>query len=208
MYGGAQPKMSKSKIVTEGFLGPFPAILQVWEYQHHMNYQDGDSGPFYKSEAERGEASKFDHQTGVSRRKIRKKEAMEIDLRAKGVRAKGNKVVIVQLCKHNDVPYKVFTETIIEGRNGKRKGMLQILWERGFIDHAIEPAKAEGFYSNDGKKDAFGNLIPGTSLRKMMSSLIDLINEDTLLQPISWENAWSSCGSITEMPPHSCRRGD
>ena len=60
--------------------------------------------------------------------------------------------------------------------------MLQILWERGFIDPAIELAKAEGFYTNDGKKDAFRNLIPGMSLRKMMSSLIDFINEETLLQ--------------------------
>jgi hypothetical protein len=172
-----QPKMRKSKIETEEFLGPFPAILQVGGYQH-MNFQDGDSGPFYESEAER-EASKFDHQTGVSKRKIRKKEAMETDLRAKGVSAKGNKIEIVELCKQNDRPYKVFTETIIEGWNGKPKG---ILWERGFIDPVIEPAKAEGFYSNDGKKDAFGNLIPGTSLRKMMSSLIEFINEETLFQ--------------------------
>ena len=60
--------------------------------------------------------------------------------------------------------------------------MLQILWERGFIDPAIELSKVEAFYTNDGKKDAFGNLIPGPSLRKMMSSLIDFINEETLLQ--------------------------
>ena len=52
----------------------------------------------------------------------------------------------------------------------------------GFIDPAVELSKAERFYTNDGKKDAFGNLIPGTSLRKMMSSLIDFINEETLLQ--------------------------
>ena len=37
-------------------------------------------------------------------------------------------------------------------------------------------------YSNDGKKDAFGNLIPDTSLRVMMSSLMDFIEEETLLQ--------------------------
>jgi hypothetical protein len=42
--------------------------------------------------------------------------------------------------------------------------------------------KADGFYTKDGKKDAFGNLIPGTSLRTMMRSLIDFINEETLLQ--------------------------
>jgi hypothetical protein len=146
-----------------------------------MVYQDGDVGPFFKTDTER-QASKFDALTGVSKRKIRRKDAMEKDLRAKGVRAKGNKVAIVELCKQNDIPHIVTTETIIEGWNGKPKGMLQILWERGFIDPAIEPAKAESFYTNDGKKDAFGNLIPGTSLRKMMSSLIDFINEETLLQ--------------------------
>jgi DNA-binding transcriptional regulator YhcF (GntR family) len=179
-HGGAQPKMRKSKMETDEFLGPFPATLSVGDYQH-MVYQDGDVGPFFKTDAER-QASKFDTLTGTTRRAIRRKDAMEKDLIAKGVRAKGNKVAIVELCKQNDVPYKVTTETINEGWNGKAKGMLQILWERGFIDPAIEPTKAEGFYTNDGKKDAFGNLIPGTSLRKMMSSLIDFINEETLLQ--------------------------
>jgi len=107
---------------------------------------------------------------------------MEKDLRAKGVSAKGNKVKIVELCKQNNVPHTETTETINEGWMGKPKGMLQVLWERGFIDPAIELSKVEAFYTNDGKKDAFGNLIPGTSLRKMMSSLIDFINEETLLQ--------------------------
>ncbi len=96
-FGGAQPKMRKSKMETEEFLGPFPTILEVGGYQH-MVFQDSDSGPWYKSEAE-WLASKFDRQTGDSRTKIRKKEAMEIDLRAKGVRAKGNKVAIIELCK-------------------------------------------------------------------------------------------------------------
>jgi hypothetical protein len=179
-HGGAQPKMRKSKIETEEFLGPFPAKLQVGDYQH-MVYQDGDVGPFFKTDTEQ-QASKFDNLTGVSKRKMRRKDAMEKDLREKGVRAKGNKVAIVELCKQNNIPYIITTETINEGWNAKPKGMLQILWERGFIDPAIEPAKADSFYTNDGKKDAFGNLIPGTSLRKMMSSLIDFINEETLLQ--------------------------
>jgi hypothetical protein len=47
---------------------------------------------------------------------------------------------------------------------GKPKGMLQILWERGFIDPSIEPIKAAEQYTNDGKKEAIGNLIAGTSL--------------------------------------------
>jgi len=172
--------MRKSKMETEEFFGPFPAKLQVGDYQH-MVYEEGDVGPFYMTDMER-QASKSDSLTGVSKQKMRRKDDMEKDLRAKGVRAKGNKVAIVELCKQNNVPYTVTAEAIKEGWNGKPKGMLQILWERGFIDPAIEPTKAESFYTNDGKKDAFGNLIPGTSLRKMMSSLIDFINEETLLQ--------------------------
>ena len=89
---GGMPKMRKSKMETEEFRGPFPAILQVSEYQH-MVFQDRAWGPFYKFEAER-KATKFDQQTGNST-KIRKKDAMQIDLRAKGVSAKGNKVAIV-----------------------------------------------------------------------------------------------------------------
>jgi hypothetical protein len=55
------------------------------------------------------------------------------------MKAKGNKVAIVDLCKQNDVPYQVTTRTILEGWNGKPKGMLKILWERGLIDPEIEP---------------------------------------------------------------------
>ncbi len=33
-HGGAQPKMRKSKMETQELLGPFPAMLQVWKYQH------------------------------------------------------------------------------------------------------------------------------------------------------------------------------
>ena len=178
--GGVQPKMRQSKMETEEFLGPFPATLRVGDYQQ-MVFQDGDSGPFYKSDLERA-ATKFDRLTGDSTRKMRKKDAMQIDLTAIGVSAKGNKVAIVELCKQNNVPHKVSTKTIKEGWHGKPKGMLQILWERGFIDPEVEPTKAEGFYTNDGKQDAFGNLIPGTALRMMMSQLIDFIQEETLLQ--------------------------
>jgi hypothetical protein len=55
--------MRKSKMETEEFLGPFPATLQVDNYQH-MVYQDGDVGPFFKTDVEQ-QASEFDNLTGV-----------------------------------------------------------------------------------------------------------------------------------------------
>ena len=56
-------------------------------------------------------------------------------------------------------------------RNKAEGKMLQIFWKRGSIGPTIEPTKAESFYINDGKKDALRNLILGTSLRMMISSL-------------------------------------
>lgn len=77
---------------------------------------------------------------------------------------------------------EVTTKTVNEGWNGKAKGTPQTLWERGFVNPAIEPTKAESFCTNDGKKDTLGYLIPGTPLRKMMSSLFDFIQVETLVQ--------------------------
>lgn len=61
--------------------------------------------------------------------------------------------------------------------------MLQILWERGFIDpnvtHEIDLWKNN---KEDGKKDNAGNTIEGTPLKAMLASLPDFENEKTLLQ--------------------------
>lgn len=55
--------------------------------------------------------------------------------------------------------------------------MLQILFERQFIDK-YEPER----YTMTGKKDAYGNIIAGTSLTVLMENCIDFINKETLLQ--------------------------
>jgi hypothetical protein len=180
-FGGAQPKMRKSKIESKEFLGPYKVIHQVGDYQH-MVFENGDTGPFYLSDNDQ-EALKFDCETGEMTTKKRRKDALENDLRAKEVRAKGNRDELVkELCLQNDVPTEITMQKVKEGWVGKPKGMLQILWERGFIDPAIEPTKVTEYYTNDGKKDAFGNLIPNTLLRMMKNALTDFIEEETLLQ--------------------------
>jgi hypothetical protein len=143
----------------------------------HMVHQDGDSGPCCLSDVDR-EALKLDCPTGETSTKKRRKDALEKDLRAKGVSAKGNGDALVKLCQQNDVPCEIAAPKTKEGWVGKPKGMLQMLWERGFFD----PSRAADCCTNDGKKDAFGNLMPGTSLRMMMSSLVDFVEEETLLQ--------------------------
>ena len=56
--------------------------------------------------------------------------------------------------------------------------MLQILWERGFI----KPGAKETDYTLEGKKDVTGNILPQSSLKRIMSVLPDFENEETLLQ--------------------------
>jgi hypothetical protein len=94
------------------------------------------------------------------------------------VSAKGGKDNLPVLCKNKDIPIEEEINKIIKGWEGKPKGMLQILWERGFID----PAKKKEDYTIHGKKDAFGNVNPDTSLKRLMSLLTDFIQEETLLQ--------------------------
>jgi hypothetical protein len=61
---------------------------------------------------------------------------------------------------------------IVEGWEGKAKGMLQILFEHGHID----PIKISE-YTVDRRNGAFGNLIPETSLQHLMKQLSDFQNE-------------------------------
>ena len=69
-----------------------------------------------------------------------------------------------------------------EGWSNKPKGMLQILYERGFINPVMTKQEMLRYYTIVGRKDASGNYIPGTSLRKIIENLPDFKAEITLLQ--------------------------
>jgi hypothetical protein len=95
------------------------------------------------------------------------------------VSAKGTKDELQVLCKNKDLPIvEELDEVVLKGWEDIPKGVLQILWERGFID----PEKQKEDYTADGKKDAFGNGIRETSLKHLMSVLTIFIEEETLLQ--------------------------
>ena len=74
---------------------------------------------------------------------------------------------------------------VIEGCEGKAKGMLQVLWERGFVNTAEGEKKAYQNYSIKGYNDQFGNHRPETSLKELMSSCKDFVEEETMLQSIA-----------------------
>jgi len=64
-----------------------------------------------------------------------------------------------------------------EGWEGKSKGILQVLQERGFIDTLNLKQ-----YTMDGRKDAYGVHQPNTSLKYLLVSCKDFKNKESLLQ--------------------------
>jgi hypothetical protein len=70
-------------------------------------------------------------------------------------------------------------DDIEKGWIGQPKGMLQLLWERGFIDPSVEDPKR--YYSKEGKT-ATGIIDPTRSLNLLMKQLYDFVHELTLLQ--------------------------
>jgi len=94
----------------------------------------------------------------------------------------GNKIDLQARCaKHNIATFEM-RKKIIEGWEGKPKGMLQLLWERGFLNISLPTAEVWKAYPEKGRKDEYGDLEEGTSLKEMVGNLTDFVNEKTLLQ--------------------------
>ena len=64
----------------------------------------------------------------------------------------------------------------------KPKGMLQILWERGFMNPAMQEEDIVRYYLVNEKKNNDGTIIDGTGLREATSILLDFEQETTLSQ--------------------------
>ena len=95
----------------------------------------------------------------------------------KNIVVQGNLKKIQELATHNNIPLQHEVPIIKEGWVNKPKGMLQILYERGFLD----PKKINS-YTIEGKQDEYGHTVPSTSLKEMMTLLLDFAEEETLLQ--------------------------
>ena len=78
------------------------------------------------------------------------------------------------------IPIEQINNKILEGWEGKSKGLLQILWERGWINN--ENNKAYHNYTITGKKNEYNLLMPETSLKSLMAGCMDFEEEETLLQ--------------------------
>jgi len=105
-----------------------------------------------------------------------KKELIQL-LKDKGIEAAGKADEIKKIAENHGILTVIEEVKKEEGWVGKPKGMLQILWERGWIDET----KIQD-YTVNGKKDALGSTINETSLRYLLGNCEDFINEESMLQ--------------------------
>jgi hypothetical protein len=125
--------------------------------------------------------SSIPFQTTIKEIKLKSTYRLAMDLRkdldAKGVHTGGNKKELQKRCKEAGISVQITIQEITEGWEGKPKGMLHILFERG----CINPERINE-YTVDGKNDAFGNHVTDACLRYWMDQLSDFQDEETLLQ--------------------------
>ena len=158
-------------------VGEYPHTVDVDESQK-MVFDSSHEGPFWLSPEERL-AKKEDRPTGVKKkRKFKKKELIQHLKDEKGITVSGTLSQIQATATRNNLPLEYEYEVIEEGWMNKPKGMLQVLWERGYID----ASKGKGWYTVDGRRDEYGNRMEETSLKLKMELQQDFIEEETLLQ--------------------------
>ena len=230
-FGGKSVPMMRDTIMIqeEGYLGPFPRILEPGDTQS-LVFVTSDSGPFWMSSEEK-EESRYDKNLGgttavnlkipelilqlrekagddvrdtLAGKRIRQLRALcmqhglatyklvpivvernrselELDLIGRGISTKGkNKRELVEICEQHHIAITKNEDKIKEGWEGKPKGLLQVLWERGLIDNANLKD-----YSLTGKKDEFGIVDNIKSLRHIMGMCHDFLNEEGMMQHIA-----------------------
>jgi hypothetical protein len=89
-----------------------------------------------------------------------------------------NVAELQQFPQDNHIDLSRDKEDIIPGWEGAPKGLLQVLWERGFID-----SKLVNFYTMEGKKDPItGEVDFSMLLKHLMASCRDFKDEEMALQ--------------------------
>jgi hypothetical protein len=147
-----------------------------------MVFLPSDDGPFWMRHAEQGKRRKDVVNEGINvKRKLTKKE-LQARLLTHGITAKGRLANMQKAATNLGIPIKEEIRKISEGWEGKSKGLLQVLWERGWINN--EDGKACQNYTITRKKNEYNLIMPETSLKLLMTSCTDFKEEETMLQSI------------------------
>ena len=167
-------------------MGPFqypngPPQLKVNDQQilwwDPKYYSSEDCGPFHFSKQERL-LRRNDVLLGTFKEKNKTTKELITELKAKGLEPRGLLKALQEMAVGNGIAIKKNVQKVREGWMGKNKGILQVLYERRWIDIS----KLDQ-YRMDPVKDNNGNIIDDTySLKMIMERQTDFQNEKTLLQ--------------------------
>jgi hypothetical protein len=130
-WGGKAPAMRPSKNLTQGSV----AGIRYATMTQRFNF-DGpiEEGPINLSKEER-EKQKYDRPTGELKKKEKTTAMLLAELKISPAnRSKFRKAELITMAKEAGIKTEYEEPVILEGWYGKPKGMLQVLWERGFID--------------------------------------------------------------------------
>ena len=190
-YGGAVTVM-RDTTVSE--IGPYPSVFQVGDTQS-LAFKDSDDGPFWMDENDR---SKTKNDVALSEVVTKKRTKLEllIELRKNGVDTTMKRFLkheLVALAIKNNIPVTYTQVDITKGWVNQPKGMLQILWQRGFIDASQVKTARSSRYSKDGSKGDFddeGRLTGDREqycLRSLLMKCSDFRSEVTDLEHLASE---------------------
>ena len=163
-----------------GYLGPNSPLLKVGDTQS-LIFKTEDSGPWYLSPEEK-ERQRHNRPTGKRKRIERSKKMLVDALAAAGVvlqqQRNHTKKELIEFANNNGVDLYEDRELVIPGWQGQPKGLMQVLWERGFIDvSSLER------YTLDGRKNPItGEVNLQSSLRHILANCKDFKDEETALQ--------------------------
>jgi hypothetical protein len=137
-WGGKAPWMRPSNL-TNG------SVIEEQRHPHQLgatmtqrfnfdNPDEQEKGPKVLSEEER-QAQKYDRPTGELKKKEKTAAMLRAELKISPAnRSRFRKAELVALAKEAGIETEHEKPVIIEGWYSKPKGILQVLWERGFID--------------------------------------------------------------------------
>jgi hypothetical protein len=138
-------------------VGPHPRILKGGD-QQVMHFIEGADGPFWMTTTQKLE-TKDDRQLGTAKSRAKNKIELLRELHQSGYDTTTQRYLkedLVALCGPRNISMTIEEQKVKEWWLGKPKGMLQILWERGWIGSTKVVTARSMCYSKDGKKEDFG----------------------------------------------------
>jgi hypothetical protein len=141
-YGGAQPRMRESIIKEkedDSYLGMYRRALIVGDTQTFI-FPPGDDGPFWMTEEER-ELNRHDRilppRPGNPRTRNKTIAELKLELGPLNILNDQRKYRLAELqeiARNNNIDPKIEKTRDKKGSEGQPKCLLQVLWERGWID--------------------------------------------------------------------------